>query len=197
MLPSSVIDQLDSGRQRKIWIVKGGYCADTRCAKKMTGKTERHEKLVDKLKMYGHDVHLRPMPLGYAGTIYNYNLSVLQDLGLQRTVAAVMLITQLLPQQQPFSSSRNCASLIASVIYLVMFAQSAVAYATDTSRVAFPGLRSIAQLGSKHDAKSRMSSRDAIAKVKCCQGIVQMVDWRRAQSHTSGQCCLSYSKAEA
>jgi len=43
------------------------------------------------LKMYGYDVQLRPMPLGYAGTIYNCNLSMLQDLGLQRTVAIGVL----------------------------------------------------------------------------------------------------------
>jgi hypothetical protein len=32
------------------------------------------------LKMYEYDVHLKPMPLGYAGTIYNCNLSMLKDL---------------------------------------------------------------------------------------------------------------------
>ncbi len=57
----------------------------------MAEKNEQHEKLVDMLKMYGYDVHLRPMPLGYAGTIYNCNLSMLQDLGLQRTVAKGVL----------------------------------------------------------------------------------------------------------
>ena len=50
-----------------------------------------HKKLVNMLKMYEYDVHLRLMPLGYAGTVYtvtvgNCNLSMLQDLGLQRTV---------------------------------------------------------------------------------------------------------------
>ncbi len=92
VLPSSVIDpRLGSGRQRKIWIVEGGYCADTRYAEKMAEKNEQHEKLVDVLKMYGYDVLLRPMPLGYAGTIYNCNLSMLQDLGQQRTVAKGVL----------------------------------------------------------------------------------------------------------
>ena len=46
VLPSSVIDsRLGRGRQRKIWIVEGGYCADTRYVKKMAEKTEQHEKL--------------------------------------------------------------------------------------------------------------------------------------------------------
>ena len=65
--------------------------ADTRYAEKVAEKNEQHEKLVDMLKLYGYYVHLRPMPLGYAGTIYNCNLSMLQDLGLQRTVAKGVL----------------------------------------------------------------------------------------------------------
>jgi len=93
LLPSSVIDpRLGRGRQRKIWIVEGGYCADTRYAEKVAEKNEQHEKLVGMLKMYGYDVQLRLMPLGYAGTIYNCNLSMLQDLGLQRTACARNLV---------------------------------------------------------------------------------------------------------
>ncbi len=92
VLPSSITDpQLGHGRQRKIRIVEGGYCANTRYAEKVTEKNEQHEKLVDMLKMYGYDVHLRPMPLGYASTIYNCNLLMLQDVGLQRTVAKGVL----------------------------------------------------------------------------------------------------------
>jgi len=67
--------------------VEGSYCADTRYAEKMAEKSEQLEKLVDMLKMYRSDVYLRRMPLGYAGTIYNCNLSMLQVLGLQRAVA--------------------------------------------------------------------------------------------------------------
>jgi hypothetical protein len=56
LLPSSVIDpRLGRGRQRKIWIVEGGYCADTRYAEKVKEESE-HKKLVDMLKMYGYDV---------------------------------------------------------------------------------------------------------------------------------------------
>ena len=92
VLLSSVIDpRLGCGRQRKIWIVEGGCCVDTRYAEKVAEKNEQHEKLVDMLKMYGYDVHVRPMPLGYAGSNYNCNLSMLQDLGLQRTVAKGVL----------------------------------------------------------------------------------------------------------
>ena len=41
--------------------------------------------------MCGYDVQLRPMPLGYAGTIYIFDLSMLQELGLQRLVAKGVL----------------------------------------------------------------------------------------------------------
>ena len=92
VLLSSVIDpRLGCGRQRKIWIVEGGCCVDTRYAEKVAEENEQHEKLVDMLKMYGYDVHPRPMPLGYTGSNYNCSLSMLQDLGLERTVAKGVL----------------------------------------------------------------------------------------------------------
>ena len=72
VLPSSVIDsRLGRGRQRKIWIVEDGYCADTRYVEKMAEKNEQHEKLVDMLKLYGHDVHLRPMPVHPRGLCWH------------------------------------------------------------------------------------------------------------------------------
>ncbi len=64
VLPSSVIDpRLGRGRQKKIWIVEGGYCADTRYAEKAAGKKEQHEKLVDMLKMYGYGVETHAIGL--------------------------------------------------------------------------------------------------------------------------------------
>ncbi len=67
VLPSSIMGPpLGHVRQMKICSVEGGYCANTRYAKKVTEKDEQHEKLLDKLTTYGdgYDVHLRPMPLG-------------------------------------------------------------------------------------------------------------------------------------
>ncbi len=53
--------------------MEGSYCADTRYAEKVAEKKE-DEKLVNMLTRYGYDdVHLRPMPLGYAGTICSCN----------------------------------------------------------------------------------------------------------------------------
>ena len=57
----------------------------------MAEKNEQHEKLVNMFEVYGYDVQLRPMPLGYAGTIYKCNLSMLQDLGLSRAAAKGVL----------------------------------------------------------------------------------------------------------
>jgi len=76
---------LDSGRRLH-------RSTDTRFAEKVAEKTNSMKSWQTSwLKMYEYDVHLRPMPLGYAGTIYNCNLSMLQDLGLQRTVAKGVL----------------------------------------------------------------------------------------------------------
>ena len=63
----------------------------TRFAEKVIEKNEQHERLANMLRMYGYDVQLRPMPLGYAGTIYTCNFSMLQDLGLQRAIAKRVL----------------------------------------------------------------------------------------------------------
>ena len=42
------------------------------------------------LKACGYDVPVRPVQLGYAGTIYSCNM-LLEDLGLHRTVAKTVL----------------------------------------------------------------------------------------------------------
>ena len=93
VLPSSVTDlRLGRGRHRKIWTVESGCCPDTRYAQEVAENNRQHEKLVHMLKVYGYDLHLRPMALGYAGTIaYNCNLSMLQDLELQKTLVKGVL----------------------------------------------------------------------------------------------------------
>ena len=73
--------------------MKGGYCSDTKFDDKLAEKTVQHERLLELLKIYGYVVRLGPMPLGYAGTVYTNNLSVLQELGLSRSAAKTMLKT--------------------------------------------------------------------------------------------------------
>ena len=91
-LTSSVNDpHSGNGRPRKIWPMERGYCSDTRFEEKLAEKTVQHDRLVGILKTYGYDVRLGPMPLGYAGTIYGSNRSVLQELGLSRSAAKTVL----------------------------------------------------------------------------------------------------------
>ena len=48
---------------------------------------QQHQTIVDILTIYGYDVHLRPLPLGYAGTIYKTNLTAVMDFAISRTKA--------------------------------------------------------------------------------------------------------------
>ena len=47
-------------------------------------KTQQHQALVNALTQWSYDVHLRPLPLGFAGTVYKSNLETLVDLGITR-----------------------------------------------------------------------------------------------------------------
>ena len=60
--------------------MEGGYCSDTKYEEKLAEKIVQHERLIELLKIYRYDVRLGPMPLGYAGTVYTINLSVLQTI---------------------------------------------------------------------------------------------------------------------
>ena len=71
-------------KKRKVWILEGGYCSDTNCKHKYKEKTEQHQVLVNMLTTYGYQVMLRPMPLGYAGSIYQINLEALLDVGITK-----------------------------------------------------------------------------------------------------------------
>ena len=71
--------------------MEGGHCSDTNFEGKLAEKTVQHERLVGILRTYRDDVWLRPVPLGYAGTTYISKLSVLQELGLNRSAAKSML----------------------------------------------------------------------------------------------------------
>ncbi len=57
---------------------------DFRCQENLFQNTQQHELLVSLLTQWGYNVLMRPMPLGYAGTIYKSNLIALMDLGLTR-----------------------------------------------------------------------------------------------------------------
>ena len=82
---------LVGNKARKVWLIEGGYCSDTRYEGKMAEKTQQHQQVVHLLTMCGYDVHLRPMPLGYSGTLYKTNLTTLTDIGISRTQAVSVI----------------------------------------------------------------------------------------------------------
>ena len=48
---------------------------------------QERQNVVGILTIYDYNVHLRPLPLGYAGSIYKKNLTAVMDLGISRTAA--------------------------------------------------------------------------------------------------------------
>ncbi len=71
-----------SCRRRKVWVLEVGYGSDTKYEEIWQTKTEQHQTLIRLLTHFGYEVHLRPLPLGVAGTIYKTNLTTLVDLGI-------------------------------------------------------------------------------------------------------------------
>lgn len=56
---------------RKVWLVEGGYCADTKYEEKLAEKQQQHQRLQGMLQMYGYTIILLPIKLGYIGVFGN------------------------------------------------------------------------------------------------------------------------------
>ena len=79
-------------RPRKLWLLEGGYCADTKVQDKIDEKMEQHGTLRELLLEYGYHCIYSAFPLGHAGAIYKANFSVLtEQLGVPKTEARTML----------------------------------------------------------------------------------------------------------
>ena len=78
-------------KQRKIWIVEGGYCGDTRMPEKVTEKQNQHACLVERLEERGYAVKYMVFPMGVGGTLYKTNHESLLELGIQRKQADKVL----------------------------------------------------------------------------------------------------------
>lgn len=63
-----------SCKRRRVWMLEVGYNSNTKYEEKFQEKTQQHQALVNALTQWGYDVHLRPLPLGFAGTIYKSTL---------------------------------------------------------------------------------------------------------------------------
>ena len=84
VLPSLPTNIKHSCKRRKVWILEVGYSSDTKYEENFQEKTQQHQALVHALTQWGYDVHLRPLPLGFAGTVYKSNLESQVDLGITR-----------------------------------------------------------------------------------------------------------------
>ena len=81
---------MPNGKARRIWIVEGGYCSDTRCEQKLEEKEAQHTALEVALKEYGYDVTLLPIILGVSGSIYKTTKHALGQLGIEHGPANIL-----------------------------------------------------------------------------------------------------------
>ena len=84
VLPDLSTNMKHSCKQRKVWILEVVYNSNTKCEEKLREKIQQHQALVNALTKWGCNLHLRPLPLGFAGTVYKSNLETLEDLGITR-----------------------------------------------------------------------------------------------------------------
>ena len=90
--PTQVLTyNMQNSQPRKIWIVEGGYCTDTRYADKYRRKQTQHEVLTHLLQARGFEVHVLPMMLCFAGSIYKTFVSALSTLGTEGSKAKKVL----------------------------------------------------------------------------------------------------------
>ena len=60
---------MPAGCARRVWIVEGGYCSDTRYVDKLHENQQQHQTLEASLKAYGYGVPVLPITLSFYGTI--------------------------------------------------------------------------------------------------------------------------------
>ena len=75
---------VQNNRPRKVWIVEGGYCTDTRYSDKYRRKETQHEHLQTLLQARGSEVILLTVILGFTGAIYKTTLSALPAIGIEK-----------------------------------------------------------------------------------------------------------------
>ena len=58
---------LPNGKERKVYIVEGGYCNDTRYLEKLQQKELQHSALASAVRKYDYDVTVLTYILGFYG----------------------------------------------------------------------------------------------------------------------------------
>ena len=69
-------------RQRKVWLLEGGYTSDTRHLDKIEEKRQQHKTLLKALEMQGCSARLLILTFGVGGTIYKRTQDHLEDVGI-------------------------------------------------------------------------------------------------------------------
>ena len=82
---------VQNNRPRKVWIVEGGYCTDTRYNDKYRRKETQHKHLLTLLQARRFEVILLPVILGFTGAIYKTTVSALPALGIEKAQTKKLL----------------------------------------------------------------------------------------------------------
>ena len=70
----ALFPQMPNGGPRRIWIVEGGYCSDTRYTDILQENKAQHQVLQAALRNYGYTVCVLPIILGFSGCHHNLSL---------------------------------------------------------------------------------------------------------------------------
>ena len=75
------------GQVRKVKIVEGGYCTDTRYLEKLHQKQTQRATLNSALRTAGYEVHIFTYILGVFGSTYDSNMDTMRALGIEDKAA--------------------------------------------------------------------------------------------------------------
>ena len=83
---------MPNGTARRIWIVEGGYCSDTRYQEKLKDKEAQHQALQEALEDYGYKVAVLPVILGFSGSHFHTTTHAFKQLGIEHSAATTLML---------------------------------------------------------------------------------------------------------
>ena len=89
---ATLTPHMPCGRTRQVWIVEGGYCADTRYEEKLQDKEAQHQELHAALTDVGYNVATLPIILGFSGSNYHATTDALAQLGIEHKQAEKVML---------------------------------------------------------------------------------------------------------
>ena len=82
---------MPNGTARRIWIVEGGYCSDTRYEDKLKEKESQHQALQEALEDYGYKVAVLPVILGFSGSHFHTTIHAFKQLGIEHSAMTSLM----------------------------------------------------------------------------------------------------------